>query len=153
MRAIDYFDKGADLYADRIALVDRGARFTYRETREFSERISRAMLSSGLHREDRVAIYSPNDARVLFCMLGLLRAGGVWVPINSRNAPDANIQYLNYAETSWLFYHSSYAERVRELQARCPTLVHCVCIDAEDGDNPSLASFTAQITDAPEDDA
>ncbi|MGA8223327.1 MAG: AMP-binding protein [Candidatus Acidiferrales bacterium] len=146
MRAIDYFDKSADVNADRIAIIDRGARYTYRETRELSQRIARAMCASGLRAADRVAIYSPNDARVLFCMLGLLRAGGVWVPINSRNAPDANIQYMNYVETSWLFYHSSYSDRVRELRARCPSLRHCVCIDAEDGENPSLATFMAQST-------
>ena len=153
MRAIDYFDKGAEAFADRIALVDRGARYTYRETREFSERIARAMRSHGLRSEDRVAIYSPNDARVLFCMLGLLRGGGVWVPINSRNAPDANLQYMNYVETSWLFYHSSYAEHVRELRARVRTLLHCVCIDAEEGGNPSLETFTSLTTEAQDDDA
>jgi acyl-CoA synthetase (AMP-forming)/AMP-acid ligase II len=144
MRAIDYFEKGADAYPDRIALIDRDTRYSYRETREISMRIARAMYSNGLQDGDRVGLYSPNDARILFCMLGLLRAGGVWIPINARNALDANIEYMNYAETSWLFYHSSFAERVQEFRARCPALRHCICIDVEDGGNPSLETFLAQ---------
>ncbi len=75
MRAIDYFDKSADLYADRIAILDGGARFSYAETRAFSERIARAMRASGVEQEQRAAIYSHNHPAVLFCMLGILRAG------------------------------------------------------------------------------
>jgi fatty-acyl-CoA synthase len=140
MRAIDYFDKGADAYPERTAIIDGGTRYSYCEMREFTHRIARAMWT-GLRGEERAAIYSPNDARVLSCMLGLLRAGAVWVPINSRNAPDANMQYMNYVEVSWLFYHSSYRDQVQELKKRVPTLRHCICLDAEDGPNPSLDKF------------
>ncbi len=141
MRAIDYFDKGAAAYPERTAIIDQDIRYTYREMREFTDRIARAMWSQGLQGEQRAAIYSPNDARVLFCMLGLLRAGAVWVPINSRNAQDANVEYMNYAEVSWLFYNSEYSDNVREIQVRVPSLRHCVCIDANDSPNLSLEEF------------
>src|SRR5271170_978683 len=141
MRAIDYFDKQAEAVPDRIAIIDGSARYSYAEVRSASRQIARAMWAAGLRGEQPVAIYSINDARVLLCMLGLMRAGAVWVPINYRNAPDANVEYLNYVKTSWLFYHSSYRDRVPELQARVPTLTHLICIDAEDGENPSLEKF------------
>jgi len=141
MRAIDYFDKGADAYPERAAIIDRDTPHSYRETRAASERIARAMWASGLRGEERVAIYSPNDARVLLAMLGMWRAGGVWVPVNPRNALEANAQYMNYAGTAWLLYHSSFHDHVGELKARVPTLRHFVCIDAEDGDHPSLHTF------------
>ena len=144
MRAIDYFDKAAEAFPDRIALVDGNIRFTYRELRAASERVARAMWAAGLCDEDRVAIYSPNDARVLVCMLGLMRAGGAWVPINYRNAGDANVEFMNYAETRWLFYHSSFSEQVKELQARVPALRHLICIDSDCGGDPSLSRFMEQ---------
>jgi len=141
MRAIDYFDKQAEALPDRTAIVDGSARYSYAELRNASQQIARAMWAAGLRGEQPVAIYSINDARVLLCMLGLMRAGAVWVPINYRYAPDANVEYLNYVKTSWLFYHSSYRDRIPELQARVPTLTHLICIDAEDGKNPSLEKF------------
>ena len=112
MRAIDYFDKGAEEFPGRIAIIDRITQYSYRDAQEASRRIAKAMWACGLRGEERVAIFSPNDARVLLCMLGLMRAGGVWVPINYRNALDANVQFLSYSETSWLFYHSSFEEQV-----------------------------------------
>src|SRR5271169_3419494 len=141
MRAIDYFDKGAEAFPGRIAILDRTAQYSYSEAQQASHRIAKSMWAAGLRGEERVAIFSPNDARVLLCMLGLMRAGGVWVPINYRNAMDANVQYLNYSGTSWLFYHSSFHEQVRQMKSLVPTLRHFVCIDAETGGDPSLESF------------
>jgi fatty-acyl-CoA synthase len=148
MRAIDYFDKQAERAPDRIAIIDGGNRYSYADVRNASQQIARAMWAAGLRGEQPVAIYSSNDARVLLCMLGLMRAGAVWVPINYRNAPDANVEYLNYVKTSWLFYHSSYRDRVPELQARVPTLTHLICIDDEDGNNSSLEKFLQRAADA-----
>lgn len=152
MRAIDYFDKAAEAFPERVALTDGTTHYTYRELRVASERVARAMWANGLRDEDRVAILSPNDTRVLVCMLALMRAGGAWVPINYRNAADANVEYMNYAEVRWLFYHSSYGEQARELRARVPALRHMICIDAEDGGNPSLAQFMEQESGACEPD-
>ena len=144
MRAIDYFDKSADLYPDRIAILDGDARHSYAETRVFSERIARGMLTRGVEREQRAAIYSHNHAAVLFCMLGILRAGAAWVPINFRNAAEANVEFLNYSETAWLFYHSRFREQVEEIRRRVPSLRHLICIDGPDGGNSSLAEFMEQ---------
>jgi len=141
MRAIDYFDKSAEAQPGRVAVIDGDAQYTYREVRAITERIARAMWADGLKGEQCAAIYSHNDARVLFCMLGIMRAGAVWVPMNYRNAVDANVEYLNYVETAWLFYHSNFKESVAEIATRVPSLKHMVCIDAEDGDHPSLETF------------
>ena len=141
MRAIDYFDKAAEAFSDRIALIDGSTRLTYRELREASLRIARALCAAGLEPEQRVAIFSPNDARVLACMVAIMRSGGTWVPINHRNASDANIQFMNYAETKWLFYHSSFHAQALEIEARVSSLQHLICIDAAEGANASLAQF------------
>jgi len=142
MRAIDYFDKSADLHPDQIAILHGDARYSYGETRTFSERIARGMWACGVEREQRAAIYSHNHAAVLFCMLGIVRAGAAWVPINFRNAADANVEFLNYSETAWLFYHSRFQEQVEEIRKRVPSLQHLICIDGADSGHPSLADFT-----------
>jgi fatty-acyl-CoA synthase len=150
MRAIDYFDKGAEAYPNRIAILDRGASYYYSDTQALSDRIARAMRAVGLQDEDRAAIYSINDGRVLLCMLGLMRAGAAWVPLNYRNAAAANIEYLNYVGASWLFYHSSFRDEVAELKKKVPTLRHLVCIDATNGGDPSLELFMEQAEGTPD---
>ena len=148
MRAIDYFDKGADAHPDRTAVVDGNARYSYREMQAVTHRIARAMWAAGLVGEQSAAIYSHNDARVLFCMLGIMRAGAVWVPVNYRNAIDANVEYMNYAKTAWLFYHSDFRDSVAEIRARVPSLRHAICIDRDEDGVPSLEIFMQRGTEA-----
>jgi fatty-acyl-CoA synthase len=150
MRAIDYFDKGADACPDRTAIVDGDTRYSYREAQAVTHRIARAMWAAGLRGEECAAIYSHNDARVLLCMLGIMRAGAVWIPINYRNAVNANVEYMNYANAAWLFYHSNFRDSVAEIRQRVPSLRHLVCIDREDGDAPSWETFMQQGTEADE---
>jgi len=143
MRAIDYFDKGAERSSERIAVVDGDARYSYRETRIISERIARALRVGRLEAQSCAGIYSHNHAAVLFAMLGIMRAGLAWVPINYRNALDANVEYMNYVEMACLFYHSHFRDSVAEIKARVPSLRHLVCLDTTDGTHPSLEEFMA----------
>jgi fatty-acyl-CoA synthase len=152
MRAIDYFDKAAELYPQKIAIADRGKEYSFAEVQAMTRRIASAMKQAGLRREEPAGIYSLNDARVLICMLGLLRAGAAWVPVNYRNAIDANVEYMKYVGLSWLFYHSSFSSQVNEMKARVPTLRHCIAIDAPAGEDPSLETFLERVNEEAESD-
>jgi fatty-acyl-CoA synthase len=141
MRSIDYFDKMVRLQPDRAILIAGDTRFTYGEMHGLTHRLAGAMHAAGLKHQAPVAIMSPNHGAILTTLLGLWRAGAVWIPVNTRNALDANIAYLNYVRAGWLFYHSSLGEEARQVQARVPSIAHPICLDAPDGDTPSLDCF------------
>jgi len=149
MRSIDFFDRGHDIDPGRNALVQDGQCWSFAELRRLSFRIAAGMRRDGLKRQDKVAIFSPNDARVVQVLLGLWRAGAVWIPINVRNAIPANAAYLDYVEVDWLFFHSSYREEVEQLRAQVPSIRHAVCLDIEMGEIPSLQQWLKGV---PEDD-
>jgi acyl-CoA synthetase (AMP-forming)/AMP-acid ligase II len=141
VRNIDYFDKQARLHPDRTLLIAGEERISYAEMERLTHRLACAMLADGLDEQEPVAIMSPNDGAVLAAMLGLWRANAVWIPVNTRNALDANIQYLNYVRAAWLFYHSSFAEDAWAVQRQVPSIRRMICLDKEEGDAPSLARF------------
>lgn len=156
MRVIDYFDKAVLQTPDRVAVVGGERSYTYRELQAYSLRIACGMEQRGVCAMARIAVYSPNDVQAFACVLASFRANATWVPINARNALDANIDFMNLTECEWLFYHSSFAGHVREVRAQVPTLKHVVCIDGPEGDETSLQTFIAstsqrEITDIPYD--
>jgi fatty-acyl-CoA synthase len=150
VRAIDYFDRGHDRDPNRIALVDAdlGTEQSFAEVKTLTEQIAAALQRNGFKNQQPLALYAPNSAKLMVVLLALWRANGQWVPVNTRNAIDANAGYLNYVRCEWLFYHSSLADDVAELRARCPKLTHLVCIDKAHGDAPSLAAFVGAMTAA-----
>ena len=147
MRSMDYFDKSAKLYPDRTALIAGETRYTYAELQALSYRLAGALKAAGLRHQEPAAILSPNDGAVLVSLLGLWRAGAVWSPVNTRNALDANIDYLNYVRPVWLFYHSSLAEEAAQVQRSVPSLRHLICLDRPAGEHPSLDGFLQTVAE------
>ena len=141
MRTIDYFDKQTRLTPAKTLLVFGEERTSYGEMHALTHRLAGAMLDNGLAHQEAVAILSPNHGHVVTAMLGLWRAGGVWIPVNTRNALADNIAYLNYVRAGWLFYHSAYAVDAHEVNAAVASIRHMICLDGEEGGNPSLAAF------------
>ncbi len=150
MRAIDYFDRGHDLNPSRTALVDveTGNEQSFSAVKAATEQIAAALYKHGFENQHAVALYAPNSAQLMVTLLSIWRANGQWIPVNTRNAIDANGAYLNYVRCEWLFYHSSLSHEVEALKALCPLLRKCICMDKAKGDTPSLDSFIGDTTAA-----
>jgi fatty-acyl-CoA synthase len=150
VRSIDYFDRGHDRDPARTALIDAetGESFSFAETKATTEQIAAALKAHGFRNQQSIALFSPNSAKLLVVLLAIWRANGVWIPVNTRNAIDANAAYLNYVRCEWLVYDSSLASEVAELKALCPKLTNLICIDRADADAPSLDSFIGATTAA-----
>ena len=50
MLITDFLDRAVRLYPDKVAIVDGGQRFTYREFNERVDRLSNALLDLGIDR-------------------------------------------------------------------------------------------------------
>ncbi|MBX6370254.1 MAG: AMP-binding protein [Rhodospirillales bacterium] len=156
MRVIDYFDRGVALAPDRLMIFSREHRFTYREMARLTHRIAGAIvLRNGVGEVGSIAVFSPNHALAFACVLGGLRAGGIWAPINARGHIDDNIAFLNTADCRWLFIHSRFAEHIARIRAEVPTLEHVVCLDGRFDGAVDLETFleetAPELPDVPDD--
>ena len=138
MRVIDYFDKGVEIAPDRAAVIAGDLKYSYQQARELTHQIAAGLWAGGFKLGQRVAIYSGNDAQAFLCMLGLWRAGGVWVPANVRNAPQNNIDYFNDVGVQWLFYHSEFKAEAEKIPAAVPSLKPLYCLDSKTTGHASL---------------
>jgi HIP---CoA ligase len=73
-----------DRVGDHPAVIDGDRRLTYAELAAEADRFGGALVASGIEPGDRVAIWAYNSAEWVVALLGLLRAGAVLVPINTR---------------------------------------------------------------------
>lgn len=152
MRSIDYFDRGHDLDPARTALIDvmSGESFTFAEVKARTEQIAAALAKHGLGNQAPLAIFAPNSATAMILLLACWRANAQWIPVNTRNAVDANAQYLDYIDCEWLIYDPALEAQVQEMQAACPKLVNLVSLDELEefiGDT-TAANFVPHPVDA-----
>ena len=66
------------------ALVDGQVRLTYAQLAPEVDRYARGFLAEGVGAGERVAVWAPNCAEWMVAALGMLRAGAVLVPLNTR---------------------------------------------------------------------
>ncbi|MCZ7659457.1 MAG: AMP-binding protein, partial [Xanthobacteraceae bacterium] len=148
MRLIDFFDRGVSLYPSRACLCDLSGRsLSFKEVQQLTFRIGNKLIANGLAPEGVGAVLSPNDVDAFACILGILRGGGAWMPLNARNSVEDNVHILADNECRWLFYHSSFAKAVEEIRARVPGLTGLVCIDRANGSEPGLGSWLAEASE------
>ena len=77
-------DDAARRFPDLEALVDGDVRWTFPELRDQIRASARALMASGIEPGDRVAVWAPNIWEWVVAGLGVHRAGGVLVPVNTR---------------------------------------------------------------------
>jgi HIP---CoA ligase len=78
----------ADRFGTAEAVVDGPARLTFAELADRVRVAAGAFASAGIEPGDRVAIWAPNSAEWIIAAFGLLTAGGVLVPVNTRFKAD-----------------------------------------------------------------
>ncbi|MBW8482673.1 FadD3 family acyl-CoA ligase [Actinomadura parmotrematis] len=78
----------AERFGDAEAVVDGPLRLTFTELAERVRVAAGAYASFGVEPGDRMAVWAPNSAEWIIAAFGLLAAGGVLVPINTRFKAD-----------------------------------------------------------------
>jgi acyl-CoA synthetase (AMP-forming)/AMP-acid ligase II len=77
-------EDAATRHGSTEAVVDGDLRLTYAQLAPEVDRYARGFVAAGVDVGDRVAIWGPNCAEWMLAALGVLRAGGVVVPLNTR---------------------------------------------------------------------
>ena len=69
-----------------------------------------------------VAVLSPNHPMVLPAMLGVMRSGAVYVPLNARDPIEDIVWFASFCEIAVLICHEQYAPHLERLKKEIPTL-------------------------------
>ncbi|MFD3702175.1 amino acid adenylation domain-containing protein [Nocardia sp. NPDC058658] len=73
---------------DAIAVVCAGTEFTYRELECRANKLARTLVSQGVGPDALVAVALPRSAELIVALLGVLKAGGGYLPIDPAYPPD-----------------------------------------------------------------
>ena len=80
--------KSAARYPEKLAVWARGRSLTYGGLEQRSNQLAHLLQERGVRKGDRVGIYFPKCVESLVAMLGVLKAGGVYVPLDPQAPPD-----------------------------------------------------------------
>ena len=82
-------ENSARLLPEKIAFIQDAERVSYRELNDRANRLAGWLLAGGLARGDRVVLLLENSLQYVASYYGVLKAGGVAVPLNSELKSDS----------------------------------------------------------------
>ncbi|MGD0574446.1 MAG: long-chain fatty acid--CoA ligase [Anaerolineales bacterium] len=98
----------------------RGARITYQQMDQLTDRLAAALADLGLKKGQPVAIFMPNIPQFVLAFFGILKAGGVVVATNPLyTAPEIEHQ-MKDAGAEIMLVTSNFYTKIKEVQPRTP---------------------------------
>ncbi|MEV5412193.1 non-ribosomal peptide synthase/polyketide synthase [Thermopolyspora sp. NPDC052614] len=90
---LDIFALNVADHPDRVAVACGDTAFTYAELDDRAARVGRALAAAGVRRGDVVAVVTSRSADMATALLGVMRAGAAYLPIDP-GYPSARIEYM-----------------------------------------------------------
>ena len=147
----EIFAARARTFADRTAILEREQTLSYAELDRASSRLARALICKGVKPGDLVGLYLDRGIDKIIGLLGILKAGAAYVPVDPAY-PEQRIRFI--LEDSQLGFVIS-AAGLAPLPATgaCIVPVHADDADAElptvNGDAASYVIYTSGSTGTP----
>ncbi len=88
----NYFEESVRKYPNNIAIEEGNKRYTYTETEQTANRLACYLQQQGIKPEDKVVILLPRRAEVIIVMLGILKAGAAYIPLD----PEIPAERVNF---------------------------------------------------------
>ena len=142
---IDVFNKTAKTYADDVAVINEGRRYTFADMKILSDNVAVHLVSKGIDKGDRIALYCINSVNFAIAYMAIVKAGAVVVPLNLLQKPSEIAYVLNNAAVSGLLYHELFQENVDELSTLMTADIFDICI----GSHAGMSSVWNSVLETP----
>ncbi|MGL6341218.1 MAG: non-ribosomal peptide synthetase, partial [Waterburya sp.] len=114
---------------DRLAVIDQNTKLTYNELNTQANQIAILLQSLDLQPGEFVSIWQERSVNFAIAILAILKAGGVYVPIDHSYPPERIAYILAHSESKILLSDRLCLENSTSILANCPRLKYVVCVD------------------------
>lgn len=130
---VDLFEQQVSSTPDNIAVVLNAERISYHELNERANRMAHFLITeTGLKPDDCVAILLNRTPDCIAAMLGILKAGAAYVPMEP-DLPEERLKFMiRDADIKVLITEKIFLETVNRLQWSCNSLKSYLCVDSAD---------------------
>jgi amino acid adenylation domain-containing protein len=149
-------------FPGKDALDDGRSTFSYLELEELSDNFGAYLSSNGLRTGDRVAFCSTKTGLLVAAMLGCLKAGGIYVPVDENLPRDRLLFVLNDVSPRFIVSRGELFASIRgdlgssvspidsdDLEKYCRSRDHSASLPAIDPDDGAYCLYTSGSTGHP----
>jgi amino acid adenylation domain-containing protein len=107
---VEIFHEQVSAYPDKAALLLESQQMSYRELDRYSTQFARALLNEGLKQESAVILKMESSFEFFISMIGVLKAGGCYVPVDPQEPPSRFASMVESLGTSFIIDQARYGQ-------------------------------------------
>jgi len=121
---VRFLERSVKLFGPKTAVICENQRWTYAQYGERVEHLANAMEDVGVQPGQRVAYLGYNCHRLLECYYGVIKMGGVLLPLNIRLAPQDFEYIIRDAEPRVVFVDPAFVNKLEPILKNIPSVKH-----------------------------
>lgn len=134
----------ANKYPDSACTIFKGARISYREMEEITDRLAAGLASIGVRKGDRVGIFMPNTPQFVMAYFAILKLGGIVVATNPLYSAREIVHQANDAGIEVMVVMSNFYNLIKEVQPN--TKIRTLVVTNIKETLPPILSFLFTLT-------
>jgi aspartate racemase len=132
------FESQVEQSPDAIAIISEDEQLTYRELNSRANQLAHYLQSQGVGTETLVAICVEKSVQILVGLLGILKAGGTYIPLDPSYPHERRIDKLKNAQVTLILTQSNMSDSLGDCGAKVVSLdLELESISQHSIDNPS----------------
>ena len=119
---VRFLERSIKLFGPKTAVICEGQKWTYVQYGGRVERLANALEDLGVRPNERVAYLGYNCHRLLECYYGIIKMGGVLLPLNIRLAPQDFEYIIRDAEPRVVFVDPDFLNKLEPILKNIPSV-------------------------------
>ncbi len=111
-----FLEETAKKYPDSPCTIFKGAKISYPEMNEITDRLAAGLAEIGVKKGDRIGIFMPNTPQFVIAYFAVLKAGGVVVATNPLYTPREIEHQVNDAGIQIMLVMSNFYNLIKQVQ-------------------------------------
>jgi long-chain acyl-CoA synthetase len=116
---------------NQTAIVMGDRRVTFAQLEADSNRVAHALIKMGIEKGDRVAMVQASNPEFVNIFFGIIKAGGIAVPLDSRYVPDELDSLFNDCRPKALVIEDPPLESIRPALSRFDSITNIITVNTE----------------------
>jgi long-chain acyl-CoA synthetase len=139
-----FLEESASKYPDVTCTVFKGAKISYREMNDITDRLAAGLADLGIQKGDRVGIFMPNSPQFVMAYFAILKAGAVVVATNPLYRAREIIHQANDSGVEVMLVMSNFYNLIKEVQPK--TKIRQVVVTNIKETLPPILAFLFSLT-------
>jgi amino acid adenylation domain-containing protein len=114
----ELFEEQVERTPERVAVRCAGTQLSYRELNRRANRMARVLVEKGVDPDVVVAVLDERGIDLMTALIGILKAGGSYLPLDPRHPAQRHVQVLEQSDAALILANSESAPALSEALAQ-----------------------------------